>query len=98
MAITTLHLTNAYHPTSGGIRTFYRALMAAAEGLERPLRLVVPAERDETETVGRFGRIYHLQARPAPAFDRRYRLIYPAAYLPPNGSRLARILRDERPD
>jgi hypothetical protein len=30
MTIKTLHITNAYHPASGGIRTFYNALLAAA--------------------------------------------------------------------
>ena len=57
----TLHLTNAYHPTSGGIRTFYRALLREANNQARPLRLIVPGEHDEIEEVGRFGRVYHLR-------------------------------------
>jgi len=28
--VTTVHFTNAYHATSGGIRTFYHALLDAA--------------------------------------------------------------------
>ncbi|MGE3273866.1 MAG: glycosyltransferase [Vicinamibacterales bacterium] len=94
----TLHFTNAYHPTSGGIRTFYRALLAAAADHQRAIALVVPADRDDEERVGRHGRIYYVQARPAPAFDRRYRTILPDAYLPIRGSRIARILLAERPD
>jgi hypothetical protein len=31
LAIKTLHITNHYHPTSGGIRIFYRALLEAAD-------------------------------------------------------------------
>ncbi|MFP5379911.1 MAG: glycosyltransferase [Vicinamibacteria bacterium] len=98
MTLKTLHLTNAYHPTSGGIRTFYRALLAEAEAQERPMRLVVPGPRNEVEPVGRYGRIYVVEARPAFAFDRRYRLIMPPAYLRPSRSALVRILVDEQPD
>jgi alpha-1,6-mannosyltransferase len=94
----TLHITNAYHPTSGGIRTFYRALLAAANDRGRLMRLVVPGPSDETEEVGRFGRIYYLRARRAPAFDRRYRLMLPTSYLPPSRGRLVKILEDEQPD
>jgi len=35
MAIKTLHLTNAYHATSGGIRTFYRAMLVVGLSCER---------------------------------------------------------------
>lgn len=66
MPIKTLHITNAYHPSSGGISTFYRALFDTANQLERPMRLVVPAEATRSEEVGRFGRIYYLAAPRAP--------------------------------
>ena len=98
MAITTLHLTNAFHPTSGGIRTFYRALLSAADDRERRMRLVVPAADDGVEMVGRWCRIDYLKARPAPAFDRQYRMLTPWSYLRPGRSRLATILCEERPD
>ncbi len=94
----TLHITNAYHPTSGGIRTFYRALLAGANDRGRPMRLIVPGPSDEIEDVGRFGRIYYLRALRAPAFDTRYRLMLPDMYLPPSRGRLVRILEDEQPD
>lgn len=94
----TLHITNAYHPTSGGIRTFYRALLAAANDRGRLMRLVVPGPDEDVEEVGRFGRIYYVRARPAPAFDRRYRLMLPGSYLPPSRGRLVKILEDEQPD
>lgn len=97
MAIKTLHLTNAYHPTSGGIRTFYRALLQRANHERREMRLVVPGPEDGMEPVGAHGRIYQVKARPAPAFDRRYRVIMPPAYVLPQG-RLRAILRDEQPD
>lgn len=94
----TLHLTNAYHPTSGGIRTFHRALLRRAEELGRPMRLVVPAEEDSVEETGVWGRLYYVKAYPAPAFDRRYRVMLPAAYLPGCGGRIGRILAEEQPD
>jgi alpha-1,6-mannosyltransferase len=98
MTIKTLHITNAYHSASGGIRAFYRALLEAANRHGRLLRLVVPGERSEVEEVGSCGRIYHIAARRAYLFDRRYRLLAPATYLPPFRGELWRILRDERPD
>ena len=52
MPIKTLHLTNAFHPASGGIRTFYRAMLAAANAERRYMRLVVPAEESRIEEVG----------------------------------------------
>jgi alpha-1,6-mannosyltransferase len=97
VAIKTLHLTNAYHPTSGGIRTFYRALLARANEERRHMRLVVPDERDRVEEVGDYGRIYYIAAPPAPAFDRKYRLIFPASYLRAS-TRLRQILGDEQAD
>jgi hypothetical protein len=46
-------LTKAWHATSGGIATFYRALIAGANEEGRLIRLVVPGERDHVENVGR---------------------------------------------
>jgi alpha-1,6-mannosyltransferase len=96
MPIKTLHITNAYHPTSGGISTFYRALLNAANRHGRPMRLVVPGDRTRVESIGEHGVIYHIKAPRAPIFDRRYRLILPHTYAF-NGA-LSGILRDERPD
>jgi alpha-1,6-mannosyltransferase len=97
VAIKTLHLTNAYHPTSGGIRTFYRALLTRANEERRPMRLVVPGPDDGIEEVGQYGRIYFVAAPPAPAFDRRYRMMLPGHYLR-GSARLREILRDEQAD
>ncbi|MDP2317723.1 MAG: glycosyltransferase [Acidobacteriota bacterium] len=97
MAIKTLHLTNAYHATSGGIRTFYRALLARANEEQRPCRLVVPGAVDGVEEVGAFARIYTVKARSSPVFDSRYRLLLPPTYLTPGG-RLREILAHEQPD
>lgn len=97
MAIKTLHLTNAYHPTSGGIRTFYRALLMRANAERRQMRLVVPGEADGVEAIGDYGRIHFIAAPPAPAFDRRYRLLLPQAYLRAS-TRLREILISEQPD
>jgi len=92
----TLHLTNSWHETSGGIATFYRALMDAANRRGHSIRLVVPGEDDRVEETGEFGRIYHVKA-PRARFNSQYRMIYPRQFLPA-GSSLQRILAAERPD
>ena len=91
----TLHLTNSWHPTSGGIRTFYTALLRAANEYGHAMRLVVPAAESRVEEVGRWGRIYHVEAPPAP-FSPSYRILYPHRALP--GGAIHRILRAESPD
>jgi alpha-1,6-mannosyltransferase len=96
--VTTLHLTNSYHPESGGIKTFYHALLEAADREGRRVVLVVPGGRTESADVGRLGRIYRIRAPRAPAFDRRYRMLLPHRYLPgPVPSELVTILERERP-
>jgi len=95
MKLKTLHLTNAWHAASGGISTFYRALIEAAERHGHPLRMVIPGEEDRTEE-GRHVRIHHVKAPRAP-LNPAYRMIMPQSFLKPN-SRIARILREERPD
>jgi alpha-1,6-mannosyltransferase len=92
----TLHLTNAWHAASGGIGTFYRALFATANRNGFPMRLVVPGDSTRTETVGDFGRIYHVAAPLAP-LDRNYRMIYPQRFLFPRTA-IQRILNEEQPD
>ncbi|MGA3295540.1 MAG: glycosyltransferase [Candidatus Acidiferrales bacterium] len=96
MRLKTLHLTNSWHETSGGIATFYRALMDAANRRGHSIRLVVPGEDDRVEETGEFGRIYHVKA-PRARFNSQYRMIYPRQFLPA-GSSLQRILAAERPD
>jgi len=92
----TMHLTNSWHANSGGIATFYRALIAEANRRGQQIRLVVPAASDRIEEAGEFGRIYHIEAPPAP-LNRDYRTIYPLQFLFP-GSKLQQILISERPD
>jgi alpha-1,6-mannosyltransferase len=95
--MTTLHITNAYHPTSGGIRTWYRQLMDRANAEGRRMRLVVPGDATRVEEAGAHGRIHHVQAPHVPVFDRRYRVLLPHRYLLPRAA-LLRILREEQPD
>ncbi len=95
MKLKTLHLTNAWHSTSGGISTFYRAMIDAAERNGHPLRMVIPAAEDRTEE-GRHVRIHYVKAPHAP-LNPAYRLIMPQSFLRPN-SRIASILREELPD
>jgi glycosyltransferase involved in cell wall biosynthesis len=96
MSIKTIHLTNNWHVQSGGVATFYRQMLEAAERRGRAIRLVVPAQTDRVEEHGRFGRIYHVAARPAP-LSPGYSMMMPGQYLWPN-SPLRRILAEERAD
>jgi alpha-1,6-mannosyltransferase len=98
MGLTSLHITNAYHPSSGGIRTFYRALLEAASRERRRVRLVVPGAETRVEDVGEFGTIYFVRSPAAPVFDRRYRLILPWRFLPVLRGLVVEILEHERPD
>jgi alpha-1,6-mannosyltransferase len=92
----TLHLTNAWHEKSGGIATFYRQLIAAANREKHHIRLVVPDHADSIEEIGEFGRIYRLAAPPAP-LNPAYRILYPSQFLSAH-SKIQRIVSDERPD
>jgi alpha-1,6-mannosyltransferase len=92
----TLHLTNAWHRSSGGIGTFYKALFETANRQGHRMSLVVPGPDTRVEPVGEFGLIYQLQARLAP-LDRSYRIICPHRYLFPRTA-IQRIINDERPD
>jgi alpha-1,6-mannosyltransferase len=96
MAIKTLHLTNAWHSTSGGVAIFYRALMQEANRRGQKFRLVVPAEQDRVEEIGEHARIYHVAA-PAAILNSSYRTIYPTQFLFKE-SALQAILAEERPD
>jgi alpha-1,6-mannosyltransferase len=98
LPIKTLHITNHYHPSSGGIRIFYQALLEAADRHRREVRLVVPGAKDSMEKVGAFGRIYTIAAPACPVFDSRYRLLLPHLYALPYPSALRRILQQEQPD
>ena len=92
----TLHLTNAWHASSGGIGTFYRALLETANREGHSMRLVVPGDATRVEEAGSFGRIYYIEAPRAP-LNRNYRIIYPYRFLFPNTA-LQRIMNCERPD
>ena len=94
----TLHLTNAYHPTSGGIRTFYEALLRDAEPHGRHVRLIVPGPRDRVDDISPYARIYTIAAPASPFVDRRYRLILPHRFLVPDRGPIWKILREEQPD
>ncbi len=92
----TLHFTNSWHASSGGIRMFYREMLKAAEQHQRPMRMIVPGEITQVETVNPYARIYHLAAPRSLLFDSRYRLLLPHTYLWQQTVR--QILRDEKPD
>jgi alpha-1,6-mannosyltransferase len=97
LPIKTLHITNCYHASSGGIRTFYRALLAAANQRQREIRLVVPGPEDSVEEVGKFARIYTIDAPVSPFLDSTYHLLLPHLYALPYRSKLRQILEEERP-
>jgi alpha-1,6-mannosyltransferase len=98
MAYKTLHITNSYHPASGGIRTFYNALLQAANTHRRLVRVVVPGAQSSIEEVGEFGRIYTVAAPRSPFFDSRYRMMLPHMYAWPGETSLRKIFAAERPD
>jgi len=93
-----IHLTNAYHAESGGIKTFYHALLAAADRVGHSMRLIVPSEKTKVEEVGNHCRIYHVAAPSSPLFDSRYRLLLPHRYLLNIKSNIQRIMIEEQPD
>lgn len=93
-----LLLTNYVHPASGGIRTFVSALTAEAVRAGRPFAVVIPGAHDAVEQIAPGVDVHTLQADPAPAFDRRYRLLMPRHYWPPRQAPLARLLASWQPD
>ena len=92
----TLHFTNSWHASSGGIGTFYKALFEAANRERQQMRLVVPGETSRVEQVGEFGLVYHIESPRAPLYP-DYRMLYPHRYLFPRTA-VQRILNAERPD
>lgn len=97
MPIKSVHITNYYHKNSGGISTSYNNLLKAANRHQRYIRLIVPGEKEEIETVSEYGKIYYVPAKYSPVFDRRYRIMMPWQYMLDNAL-ISRILLDEKPD
>jgi alpha-1,6-mannosyltransferase len=93
----TLHLTNMFHPCSGGIHTFYRALLQAAAPAQQ-VRLVVPWESDGVEDVNDNARIYYVRAPRHVFIDPRYRVVLPHRFVLPYRGAVQQILRREQPD
>ncbi|MEK7724392.1 MAG: glycosyltransferase family 4 protein [Acidobacteriota bacterium] len=93
----TAHITNYYHKTSGGIRTFYLQMMEYAGRHQRNMFLIVPGEKDEVEIVNDYAKIYYVSAMKSPLFDTRYRIIMPWQFMS-HGTRIREILLEEKPD
>src|SRR5437764_13041321 len=89
--ICSVHITNYYHQSSGGVKANYDKLLRAADRHRRYISLIVPGEKSEIKTVGDFGKIYFVKANRAPFFDKRYRVMMPNQYLF-NGSAVRNIL------
>jgi glycosyltransferase involved in cell wall biosynthesis len=98
MSIKTLHITNSFHSSSGGIRTFYNAMLEAANRHRRHVRLVVPGAETRSENVGEFGRIHYIAAPRSPVIDSRYRWMLPHLYAWRYESPLRRVFAIEKPD
>src|SRR5262249_62245013 len=96
MPIKTLHLTNYWHDRSGGVSTFYRQLMDAANRHQHSMVMVVPGAQDEMQEWGKCCRIYRIAA-PASPLNPDYRTIYPRAFLL-SGYKHKRILAHESAD
>lgn len=95
--MTTLHVTNAWHGESGGIRAFYTAMLEQANVLRRHMCVVVPGKRSDVRHIGAFGRLYTIRSPRVPFIDRRYRVILPHQFLN-TGGLLREILQIEQPD
>jgi len=94
----TLHVIGAWHPESGGVRTFYNALLETAERRGHRAALVVPGERDGVLAEGPSTRVYSVAGLASPVIDPRYRIVLPHRLLPMRRTWLSRILRAEAPD
>ena len=95
-ALKTLHLTNYWHPSAGGVSTFYRALMETAAQRGRAMCMVVPSDETRVEDVNPFVRVYHIEAPRAP-LNASYRLVLPHRFVFPRTA-IRKILLAERPD
>ncbi len=95
--IKTVHVTNYYHKTSGGIRTLYLQLLEYANQHQRPISLIVPGEAEEIEKIGEYAKIYYVPAMKSPLFDKRYRVMMPWQFMF-QGTKIREILLEEKPD
>lgn len=93
-----LHLLNAYHEASGGIRTYYDRLTSAAIAEGRRLHLVVPGAADEDRQLSETVRVSTVRAPASPVVDRRYRLVMPHRFVVPRRGRVWRLLLEAQPD
>lgn len=94
----TLHLTSSWHEASGGIRTFYTALLAHANRTGRHLAVVAPGAKTALTEVGACGRLYTVAGMRSPIFDHRYRIILPHRFLPGPFGDVWRVIERESPD
>jgi hypothetical protein len=94
--IKSVHITNYYHRDSGGISTSYNKLLEAAGRHRRHVRLIVPGENDRVEDINEFARIYFIQAKFSPAFDKRYRIMMPWRTYIFDQAPIKKILREMR--
>ncbi|HVZ16886.1 MAG TPA: hypothetical protein VG897_07210, partial [Terriglobales bacterium] len=92
----TMHITNSWSETSGGIATFYRAIMEASNRNRHEMVMVVPGADDKFQQMGDYVRFYEVAA-PKARLNSAYRTIYPNQFLKPGG-KLREILRAEEPD
>lgn len=98
MPVKTLHLTYLFHEHSGGVATFYRAMMRKAAETGREMVMVAPGERWDVEQISPGVRLYRVEAGHSLIGDRRYRVLLPHHFLFPGSTRFKRILEEERPD
>lgn len=96
-SIRSVHITNYYHRSSGGISTSYNNLLAAAGRLGRRMDLIVPGEKESVEQVNDYATIYYVPAKYSPVFDKRYRIMMPWQYMA-GDSVIRRILLELEPD
>lgn len=93
----TLHLVNAWRPAggTGGVTTFYQALLEHARQHGEQMVVVGPGERATHEVSG--STATYQVASPRAAFNPKYRMILPDTW-PGVNRRVLQILRQEQPD
>jgi len=96
-SLKSVHITNYYHKSSGGISTSFNNLLSAAARHQRYISLIVPGKTEDIEEVNEFAKIYYVPARQSPIFDKRYRVMMPWQYMPKD-SIIRKILLAEKPD
>jgi alpha-1,6-mannosyltransferase len=96
--VRTVHLTNAWHAASGGVRACYLALLTEAGRRRRHMAVVVPGETTTVTHLSSFARLYTVRAPRSFVGDRRYRMMLPFSPFRHTHAAIEAILAEEHPN